>query len=144
MNKEDSIRFAGLMEYYLHIPSFVCEMIEKQLEENKYKEVVEYIIQRRNEIENKEDYVSQQQAINMWIDKLQEKDKAIEILKEDLETLEKLNDANYKSFIDANNIINELEKYLKEENKFDEYKDITYRETMGYVLDKLKELKEGK
>lgn len=39
------------------------------------------------------------------------------------------------------NIIDELEKYLKEENKFDEYKDITYRETMGYVLDKLKELK---
>ena len=39
------------------------------------------------------------------------------------------------------NIVDELEKYLKEENKFDEYKDITYRETIGYVLDKLKELK---
>ena len=60
---------------------------------------------------------------NHLLDKLEEKDKEIERL---------------------NNIINELEKYLKEENKFDEYKDITYRETMGYVLDKLQELKEGK
>ena len=36
----------------------------------------------------------------------------------------------------------ELKKYLTEESKFDEYKDITYRETMGYVLDKMKELEE--
>ena len=51
MNKEEAIRFAGLMEDYLNIPSFVCEMIQQQLEENKYKEVVEYVIQRKNEIE---------------------------------------------------------------------------------------------
>lgn len=41
-----------------------------------------------------------------------------------------------------NNIINELEKYLEEESKYDEYKDVFYRENMGYVLDKLKKLKE--
>ena len=38
----------------------------------------------------------------------------------------------------------ELKKYLIEESKFDEYKDITYRETMGYALDKMKELEEDK
>ena len=43
-----------------------------------------------------------------------------------------------------NNIIDELEKYLIEENKYSDYKDVFYRETMGYVLDKLKELKENK
>lgn len=42
-----------------------------------------------------------------------------------------------------NNVLNELEKWLNKEREFDEYKDITYRETMGYVLDKLKELKES-
>lgn len=55
MNKEEAIRFAGLMEEYLHIPAFVCEMIQDQLENNNYKEVVEYVIKRRNEIENKDD-----------------------------------------------------------------------------------------
>ena len=33
MDKEKAIRFAGLMEDYLNIPSFVCEMIQQQLEE---------------------------------------------------------------------------------------------------------------
>lgn len=42
-----------------------------------------------------------------------------------------------------NNIINELEKYLEEESKYDEYVDVFYRKNMGYVLDKLKELKNG-
>ena len=43
-----------------------------------------------------------------------------------------------------NNIINDLEKYLEEESKYDEYVDVFYREHMGNVLDKLKELKENK
>ena len=43
-----------------------------------------------------------------------------------------------------NNIINELEKYLEEESKYDEYVDVFYREHMGNVLDKLKALKENK
>lgn len=50
MNKEDAISFASLMEDYLKIPSFVCEYIEQALIDGKYKEVIEYIIQRRNEI----------------------------------------------------------------------------------------------
>ena len=51
MKRENAIRFAGLMEDYLNIPSFVCEYIEKALMEESYKEVIDYIIQRRNEIE---------------------------------------------------------------------------------------------
>lgn len=88
MNKEEAIRFAGLMEDYLNIPSFVCEMIQQQLEQNKYKEVVEYVVQRRNEIESKEDYISYQQAINMWIKKLGEKDKEIERLNNKIKQLQ--------------------------------------------------------
>ena len=41
-----------------------------------------------------------------------------------------------------NNIINELEKYLEEESKYDDYVDLFYREHMGSVLEILKELKE--
>lgn len=51
MNKEDAIFFAGQMEDFLHIPSFVCEMIEKSLMEEKYKDVLEFIISRRKELE---------------------------------------------------------------------------------------------
>ena len=43
-----------------------------------------------------------------------------------------------------NNIINELEKYLEEESKYDEYVDLFYREHMGSVLEILKKLKENK
>lgn len=67
MSEENRIRFAGLMEEYLNIPSFVCELIEKQLQDNKYKEVIEYIVQRRNEIENNEDYLSEQEKINQYL-----------------------------------------------------------------------------
>ena len=100
MNKEDSIRFAGLMEDYLNIPSFVCEMIQQQLEENKYKEVVEYVVQRRNEIESKPDFISDRNAITMLVNQNEEKDKEIERL---------------------NNIINELEKELLRKQKL--YRD---------------------
>ena len=54
MDKENAIRFAGLMENYLNIPSFVCEYIEKALMEERYKEIIDYIIQRRNEIEGED------------------------------------------------------------------------------------------
>ena len=94
MNKEELIRFAGLMEDYLNIPSFVCEMIEQQLEENKYKEVVEYVVQRRNEIESKPDFISDRNAITMLVNQNEQKDKEIERL---------------------NNLINELEKWLEQE-----------------------------
>lgn len=52
MNKKDSIYFAGLMEDYLNIPSFLCEIIEKDLEQQKYKDVIEYIIQRKQELKS--------------------------------------------------------------------------------------------
>ena len=51
MERQNAIRFACLMEDYLDIPSFVCEYIEKALIDNKYKEVIEYIIERRSELE---------------------------------------------------------------------------------------------
>lgn len=54
MNKENAIYFAGLMEDFLNIPSFVCEMIQLELEEGCYEEVIEYIIQRKKEIQKKE------------------------------------------------------------------------------------------
>lgn len=55
MNKEKAIEFASLMEDYLNIPSFVCEYIEKALISGKYEEVINYIIQRRKEIEQGSD-----------------------------------------------------------------------------------------
>lgn len=89
MSEENRIRFAGLMEEYLNIPSFVCELIEKQLQDNKYKEVIEYIVQRRNEIENKEYYLSEQEKINRYL-YLQQKIEQLEnIRKEAIKLIEK-------------------------------------------------------
>ena len=51
MNKEKAIKFASLMEDYLNIPSFVCEYIYQALISGKYEEVINYIIQRRKELE---------------------------------------------------------------------------------------------
>ena len=127
MNKEKAIRFAGLMEDYLNIPSFVCEMIQQQLEENKYKEVVEYVVQRRNEIESKPEFISDRNAITMLGNQNEEKDKEIERLNNIIKQ--------------KDNIINELEKYLKEQ--IDEHYSWHYREWIRQVLNKLKELKEG-
>jgi uncharacterized protein (UPF0305 family) len=54
MNKEEAIYFAGLMEFYLNIPSFVCENIEKKLIDENYKEVIEFIINRTKELKEKQ------------------------------------------------------------------------------------------
>lgn len=89
MSEENRIRFAGLMEEYLNIPSFVCELIEKQLEDNKYKEVIEYVVQRRNEIENKEDYLSEQEKINRYLNLQQKVEQLENIRKEIKEYIEK-------------------------------------------------------
>ena len=63
--------------------------------------------------------------------------KEIERLNKKLENLEELNNANYQSFIEVNNIINELEKKLLELRLTDvDGKTIVYR-----LLDKLQELK---
>ncbi len=52
MDKNDARKFAGLMEDYLDIPSFVCELIEEKLTEGKYEEVIKYIIKRKEELKN--------------------------------------------------------------------------------------------
>ena len=83
MSEENRIKFAGLMEEYLNIPSFVCELIEKQLQDNKYKEVIEYIVQRRNEIENKKDYLSEQEKIKRYLD-LQQKVEQLENIRKEV------------------------------------------------------------
>ena len=88
MSEENRIRFAGLMEAYLNIPSFVCELIEKQLQDNKYKEVIEYIVQRRNEIENKKDYLSEQEKIKRYLDLQQKVEQLENIRKEAIKTIE--------------------------------------------------------
>ena len=88
MNKEEAIKFAGLMEEYLNIPSFMCEYIENELIKGNYKEVIEYVIKRRNEYENNENFVSNQdmhEYIMYWQEqndiKQQRIDKAIEYIK---------------------------------------------------------------
>ena len=54
MNRKEAIYFAGLMEFYLNIPSFVCEYIEKKLIDENYKEVIEFIINRTKELKEKQ------------------------------------------------------------------------------------------
>lgn len=58
MNKERAIEFASLMEDYLNIPSFVCEYIEQALISEKYEEVINYILQRRKELERSDNNVN--------------------------------------------------------------------------------------
>ena len=63
----------------------------------------------------------------------------IERLNKELQNLEKLNNANYQSFIEVNNIINELEKYIKESCWKDDWGvESIYVKTL---LNKLQELK---
>lgn len=106
MNKEKAIRFAGLMEDYLNIPSFVCEMIQQQLEENKYKEVVEYVVQRRNEIESKPEFISDRNAITMLVNQNEEKDKEIS-------DLDDLNRHLHNELKQKEEIIKEAREYIK-------------------------------
>ena len=124
MSEENRIRFAGLMEEYLNIPSFVCELIEKQLQDNKYKEVIEYIVQRRNEIENKEYYLSEQEKINRYlylqqkVEQLEKENKKLKYLADDSKTM--------KAFIVEHNKVEQLEnirkeaiEYIKSDSYFD-------------------------
>ena len=112
MSEENRIRFAGLMEEYLNIPSFVCELIEKKLEDNKYKEVIEYVVQRRNEIENKEDYLSEQEKIKRYLD-LQQKVEQLETENKELKY-----DCSC-SFHDAEELNQKLTEIIDERNELD-------------------------
>ena len=51
MSRERAIYFAGLMKEYLNIPSCVCENIENELINEKYYKVINYIINRKKELE---------------------------------------------------------------------------------------------
>ena len=119
MSEENRIRFAGLMEEYLNIPSFVCELIEKQLQDNKYKEVIEYIVQRRNEIENKEYYLSEQEKINRYLD-----------FQQKVEQLEKENE-KLKYLVDDSNI---MKAFIVEHKKVEQLENIR-KEVIEYIKD---------
>ena len=110
MSEENRIRFAGLMEEYLNIPSFVCELIEKQLQDNKYKEVVEYVVQRRNEIENKEDYLSEQEKINQYLSLQQKVEQLENIRKEAIKYVQEKADYPISYYHCLNDLLNILNK----------------------------------
>ena len=50
MKIEDARYFAGLMEDYLEIPAFICERIESKLKNEEYKDVIEFIINRKKSL----------------------------------------------------------------------------------------------
>lgn len=110
MSEENRIRFAGLMEEYLNIPSFVCELIEKKLENNKYKEVIEYVVQRRNEIENKENYLSEQEKINRYLDLQQKVEQLENIRKEAIKYVQEKADYPISYYHCLNDLLNILSK----------------------------------
>lgn len=51
MEQATARAFAGLMEDYLHLPGFMCEKIEARLLEGHFEEVIQYVVDRRKEIE---------------------------------------------------------------------------------------------
>ena len=81
MDKERAIYFAGLMEEYLNIPSCVCENIENELINEKYYKVINYVINRRKELENKVNYKTYREITNMYLDLQNRIEKAIEYIK---------------------------------------------------------------
>lgn len=50
MKKQDARYFAGKMEDFLNIPSFVCEKMEEELMNEKYESVCFFILRRLKEI----------------------------------------------------------------------------------------------
>ena len=74
-----------------------------------------------------------------WYDKntceIMQDEPYIEDILNEMEDIEKVINKPKKTVLD------ELEEWVAKENEYDDYKDIVYRETMGYVLDKIQELK---
>ena len=84
-----------------------------------------------------EDWLVIQQYVDDWLDE-------IDRLNNDIKTLLKENEAKEKVIKKQDYVINELEKWLKEDLK-QVYRDAGYRNNIiNEVLDKLKELKEEK
>lgn len=159
MKTGQAIEIVGQLEDFLNIPSFLCEYLQKELEEEHYQEVIEYIIERKNE-----DVESQKEKCLKEIEKLNkcikdDKENANEIMAEQQKEIERLKNGckELEQQIDdlhkletiitnenerLNNIISEFEKWLKE-------KQILYGiNTQGFswgvcgeALDKLQELK---
>ena len=53
MNREDGIAIASALEDALNIPSMVCELIEREIEQGKYEEVLQFVANRWREIQRK-------------------------------------------------------------------------------------------
>ena len=132
MSREEAIYLAGQLEDFLHIPSFVCEYLQKDLEEEKYKEVIEYIIQRKNE------------EVEIQKSKCLEE---IERLQKDLTYYQKYS----ADLLNKNNtfesIINELEKWLEKQQDINDRTNSIIFNARGFedkqVLNKLQELKDS-
>ena len=86
-------------------------------------------------------------TVNLFEKQLEEKDKEIEILNNEIKTLLKENEAKEKVIKKQDYVINELEKWLIEYRTFIDIPDY-YEEgiidCLDEVLDKLKELKENR
>lgn len=54
MTEDDARYFAGLMEDFLEIPAFVCEVVERYLMDGKFESVCEYVVQRKRELEHEQ------------------------------------------------------------------------------------------
>ena len=99
MSKEEARYFAGLMEFYLYIPSFVCENIEKKLIDENYKEVIEFIINRTKELKEKQKDIKYK----------------TEIAYKTIENIRKIAREENKPFIDR---IMELQDTLKDREEY--------------------------
>lgn len=81
-------RFAGLMEDYLDIPSITCETIETKLLNEKYEEVLEYVVDRREYVE-KENLVKVSQNTNFLVGKISDEIYSLLSLRYKLDTFNK-------------------------------------------------------
>lgn len=130
MNRERAIYFAGLMEEYLNIPSCVCENIENELINEKYNKVINYVIDRRKELENKANYKTHQEIINMYLELQQEKEQLNSLVnscQEEIRRLKKQLEENkdkinwYENF-EINKTIDKLRiKHNNQQKEFIEY-----------------------
>ena len=130
MSKERAIYFAGLMEEYLNIPSFVCENIENELINEKYNKVINYVIDRRKELENKSNYKTHQEIINMYLELQQENEK----YKEVIDKLKMRISARIKKY--QQKIDNEIDMG----SQGDYFKICRYEENIKFLKDILKEV----
>ena len=95
MDKERAIYFAGLMEEYLNIPSCICENIENELINENYYKVINYVINRRKELENKVNYEAYQEFADIVVQLQQQNKKYKEVIDRAIEYIENNATSNY-------------------------------------------------